>query len=98
MWLPDVARANGTVGTIASWFATQEFDSLSKIGKVDAPILMMHGAADNTVPIALGRQLYEAAPAGARWVEFPRGSHSGLDLEEPRQYTQAVRELIEQLH
>ena len=95
--LPDVASAAGTVGTIASWFSTQEFDSLAKIGKVDAPILMMHGAADNTVPIALGRRLYEAAPAGTRWVEFPLGSHSGLDRDAPQQYTQAVRDLIEQL-
>jgi pimeloyl-ACP methyl ester carboxylesterase len=96
--LPDVAKAVGPIGTIASWLATQEFDSLAKIGKVDAPILMMHGAADNTVPIELGRRLYEAAPAGTRWVEFPLGSHSGLDREAPQQYTQAVRELIEQLH
>jgi len=96
--LPDVAKAAGTIGTVASWFATQEFDSLAKIGKVDAPILMMHGAADTTVPIELGRQLYEAAPAGTRWVEFPLGSHSGLDREAPQQYKQAVRDLIEQLH
>ncbi len=95
--LPDIAKAVGPIGTIASWLATQEFDSLAKIGKVDAPILMMHGAADNTVPIELGRQLYEAAPAGTRWVEFPLGSHSGLDHEAPQQYTQAVHELIEQL-
>jgi hypothetical protein len=96
--LPDVARAAGTLGTVASWFATQEFDSLAKIGKVDAPILMMHGAADQTVPIELGRQLYEAAPARARWVEFPSGSHSGLDREAPQHYKQAVRDLIERLH
>ena len=96
--LPDVAKAAGTIGTVASWFATQEFDSLAKIGKVDAPILMMHGAADTTVPIELGRQLYEAAPAGTRWVEFPLGSHSGLDRDAPQQHTQAVRDLIDQLH
>jgi pimeloyl-ACP methyl ester carboxylesterase len=96
--LPDIAKAVGPIGTIASWLATQEFDSLAKIGKVDAPILMMHGAADNTVPIELGRQLYQAAPAGTRWVEFPLGSHSGLDSEAPQQYTRAVHELIEQLH
>ena len=96
--LPDVAKAAGTIGTVASWFATQEFDSLAKIGKVDAPILMMHGAADKTVPIELGRQLYDAAPAGTRWVEFPLGSHSGLDREAPQHYKQAVRDLIEQLH
>jgi len=95
--LPDVGRAAGTMGTIASWFVTDEFDSLSKIGKVDAPILMMHGTADKTVPIALGRRLYLAAPANARWVEFPGGSHSGLNREQPQPYRQAVRDFIQQL-
>ena len=96
--LPDVAKASGLLGTIASWFASQEFDSLSKIGRVDAPILMMHGGADNTVPIALGRRLYEAAPPGAIWVPFPEGSHSGLDEEDPQAYRLAVQELIQRLH
>ena len=96
--LPDVAKAIGVAGTIASWFASQEFDSVAKIGKVDAPILMMHGVADTTVPVELGRRLRDAAPAGTRWVEFPNGSHSGLDREAPEQYKQAVRGLIEQLN
>jgi hypothetical protein len=95
--LPDVAKAVGVSGTIASWFATQEFDSLSKIGRVDAPILMLHGAADTTVPIVLGQRLYEAAPKGTRWVEFPQGTHSGLDLEAPVPYQQAIRGLIQEL-
>ena len=95
--LPDVAKANGVVGTVASWFATQEFDSLSKIGRVDAPILMMHGASDATVPIALGHRLYEAAPPGTVWVSFPEGSHSGLDQDDPQAYRRAVQGLIQRL-
>ena len=97
--LPDIAKAAGVMGTIASWFSTQEFNSLEKIGKVDAPILMMHGTADRTVPIALGRSLYDAAPKGkgSRWVEFPGGSHAGLDRESPEFYRHTVHGFIEQL-
>ena len=95
--LPDVAKAVGVWGTIASWFATQEFDSLDKIGWVDAPILMLHGTADKTVPIALGRRLFDAAPKGTRWVEIEGGSHSGLHREAPALYQQALHTLIEQL-
>ena len=95
--LPDVARSAGVVGFIASWFATLEFDSAAKIGRVDAPILMLHGTADRTVPIDLGRRLRDAAPKGTRWVEFDGGSHSGLDLESPTQYEDAMRSLIAQL-
>jgi uncharacterized protein len=95
--LPDVAKTTGVFGTIASWFATQEFDSAGKIGRVDAPILMMHGSDDKTVPIVLGRRLFDAAPVGTQWVEFTGGSHSGLDRESPERYREAVRGLIARL-
>jgi uncharacterized protein len=95
--LPDVAKAVGVLGTIASWFATQEFDSASKIKAVDAPILMLHGSADKTVPVELGRRLFEAAPKGTRWVEFEGGTHSRLHSEVPVLYQQALRTLIDQL-
>jgi pimeloyl-ACP methyl ester carboxylesterase len=95
--LPDVAKSLGVLGTVVSWFATQAFDSVDKIPRIDAPILMMHGTADKTVPMALGKALYDAAPQGTRWVEFAGGSHSGLDRESPDLYRQSVRELIAQL-
>ena len=95
--LPDVAKAVGVIGTIASWFATQQFDSASKIKAVDAPILMLHGSADKTVPVELGRRLFDAAPKGTRWVEFAGGTHSRLHSEAPVLYQQALRTLINQL-
>ena len=95
--LPDVAKANGTLGSIAALFATQEFDSVDKIGRVDAPILMLHGTKDTTVPVELGRGLRDAAPKGTRWVEFPDGSHSDLDIEAREPYQQALRDLVAEL-
>ena len=94
---PDVAKSVGVLGWVASWFATQQFDSVDKIAGIDAPILMMHGTADKTVPFALGRALFEAAPAGTRWVPFEGGSHSGLDREQPDLYRDSVRQVIAQL-
>jgi hypothetical protein len=95
--LPDVARSAGFLGWVASWFATQEFDSIDKIAKIDAPILMMHGSADKTVPIALGQALFDAAPAGTRWVPFEGGSHSGIDREQPDLYRQSLRAFVARL-
>ena len=95
--LPDVAKAVGVIGTIASWFASQEFDSAEKIKAVDAPILMLHGSADKTVPVELGRRLRDAAPKGTRWVEFEGGTHSRLHSDVPVLYQQALRSLIVQL-
>lgn len=93
--LPDVAASAGIVGTLGSWITRQRFESVGKIGQVDAPILMMHGAADQTVPVALGRKLRDAArPGHVRWVEFPNGSHSRLYSDAPQQYREAVQSVI----
>jgi hypothetical protein len=39
------------------------FDSLTRIGAIRAPVLIMHGARDAIVPVAMGQALHAAAPA-----------------------------------
>jgi len=94
--LPDVAAAAGFWGQIGAALTTLEFDSQAKIARVDAPLLMMHGTADRTVPIELGRRLRDAAPPGVRWIEVPGGSHSMLHAEQPDLYRRAIPELLMQ--
>ncbi|MDP2007737.1 MAG: alpha/beta fold hydrolase [Rubrivivax sp.] len=95
--LPDVAAAAGFWGRVAGGLTTLEFDALARIGRIDAPLLMLHGTADNTVPVALGRRLRDAAPPGVRWVEVPGGSHSRLHSEAPETYRRAFTELLQSL-
>lgn len=90
--MPDVAAAAGFWGRVAAASTTLEFDSLARIGAIDAPLLMLHGSADRTVPPELGRRLRDAAPPGVRWVEFAGGSHSRLQSEFPERYQQTLRE------
>ncbi|MCV2353765.1 alpha/beta hydrolase [Paucibacter sp. B2R-40] len=93
--LPDVAAEAGMLGKIGAAITRLEFDSQSKIGRVDAPILMLHGSADQTVPVVLGRRLRDAAPkASTCWVEIEGGSHSRLHSEFPQAYRQALQALI----
>lgn len=91
--LPDVAAAAGFWGRVGAALTTLQFDSLAKIGRVDAPVLMLHGSADPTVAVELGRRLRDAAPPGVRWVEIPGGSHSWLHRDAPAVYQQAFRDL-----
>ena len=93
--LPDVAAAAGFWGRIAASATTLEFDSLSRIGRIDAPLLMLHGSADRTVPVELGRRLRDAAPAGVRWVEIAGGSHSRLHSDAPAVYQEALRSIVQ---
>ena len=92
--LPDVAAAAGFWGRVAGGLTTLEFDSLSRIGRIDAPLLMLHGSADTTVPVELGRRLRDAAPPGVRWVEVPGGSHSRLHSDAPETYRRAFTDLL----
>ena len=92
--LPDVAATAGFWGRVAAGLTTLQFNSLRLIGRVDAPILMLHGDADRTVPISLGRRLRDAAPPGVRWLEVPGGSHSQLHSQAPAVYRQALIDLM----
>ena len=46
----------------ASALVRDRFDSLTKIGQVKAPILVLHGERDRVVPLRFGRALFDAAP------------------------------------
>jgi fermentation-respiration switch protein FrsA (DUF1100 family) len=56
-----------------------QFRSDERIGKVTAPVLVLHGARDTVVPIAYGERLYALIGAPKKFVRFPEGHHSDLD-------------------
>lgn len=95
--MPDVAAEAGFWGRVLATLTTLQFDSLSRIARIDAPLLMLHGTADKTVPINLGRRLRDAAPPDVRWVEIAGGSHSRLHTEAPERYRQVFQELMQTL-
>jgi fermentation-respiration switch protein FrsA (DUF1100 family) len=58
---------------------TQRFDSSERIEKVKAPLLILHGTADNVVPHAMADELYERAGSrDKRIVKIEGGTHSGF--------------------
>ena len=95
--LRDVAAAAGFWGRIGAMLTTLRFDSREKIGRVDAPILMLHGEADRTVPIALGRALRDAAPGRVTWIEIAGGPHSRLHSFAPEVYRRSMRLVIDRI-
>jgi fermentation-respiration switch protein FrsA (DUF1100 family) len=55
------------------------FASDVRILRVTAPLLIMHGTADATVPIALGERLFGLAHEPKRFVRLVGGHHDDLD-------------------
>jgi uncharacterized protein len=57
-----------------------QFRSDERIGKVTAPVLILHGARDRAVPFAMGERLFEETKAPKHIVRFVEGDHEDLDM------------------
>ncbi|MBI3781331.1 MAG: alpha/beta hydrolase [candidate division NC10 bacterium] len=57
-----------------------QYDTLSKIGKVRAPVLIVHGEDDEIVPFRHGRRLFEAAPEPKEFYAVKGAHHNDLYL------------------
>jgi len=72
------------VGAQRYWFAPvrllmkDQFRSDLRIGKVTAPVLVLHGDRDTVVPFAFGERLYEMITAPKKFVRFPGAGHNDL--------------------
>jgi uncharacterized protein len=56
-----------------------QFRSDERIGKVTAPLLILHGVHDRTIPYAMGEHLFELANKPKHIVRFLEGGHEDLD-------------------
>jgi len=56
-----------------------QFRSDLRIGKVKAPLMIMHGVNDRVVPYAMGEQLFELANKPKHLARFLDGGHEDLD-------------------
>lgn len=75
--LAEVAGAHYPIFP-AAWLVRDRYDSVAKIGRVSAPVLVMHGERDNVVPIRFGRRLLAAANDPKEGVFLERAGHNDL--------------------
>lgn len=62
----------------AALMVRDKFDSLSRIGRVEAPILVLHGERDTVVPARMGHALLAAATAPKEGWFAPEAGHESL--------------------
>ncbi|HTH16575.1 MAG TPA: alpha/beta hydrolase [Magnetospirillum sp.] len=75
--LIDLAPALVPPG-LAESLMVDRYDNLSKIAKVQAPLLVLHGDQDGIVPVAMSRQLLEQAQTEKQGVFLAGGGHNDL--------------------
>lgn len=71
---------------------TDSFDRETIIGRIKAPLLIVHGDTDGVVPYDLSRRLFEAAPEPKRYITVAGAGHlaMGERLPETIAWTKAA--------
>jgi len=79
--LPAAARA--AYGPLTPTFLMRNrFDSLARVGDIDAPLMVMHASDDRIIPVAQGKQLFDAAREPKTFITMS-GDHNTLVSDLP---------------
>lgn len=73
------------------------FDCLDSVKKISAPLLAIHGESDRTIPIDLGRRLFESAPGPKEWLAVPGADHNDFPFVDARRYWQTIFRFLDRL-
>lgn len=72
-----------------------QFRSDERIGKLKAPLLVLHGAQDRVIPVSFGERLFALANEPKHFIRFARGEHENLDQHGA---LQAARDFLAKLN
>ncbi len=91
--VPDMARA--VYPFLPLWpFVRTRYDTLSKIGALRVPLLILHGERDEVVPFAQGRRVFEAAPEPKRFYAIRGAGHNDTYVVGGDAYWQALSDFM----
>ena len=76
--IADIAGARFRLVPV-HWLLRDPFRSDERIGRVNAPLLIMHGEKDPVISIHFGERLFALAHEPKQFVRFPDGGHENLD-------------------
>ncbi|WP_298266577.1 alpha/beta hydrolase [Geobacter sp.] len=68
------------------------YPNIGKMGRLTAPLLVIHGTLDRIIPLSHGRRLYDSAPGPKRFVPIAGGGHWDLRAVAGERYWEALRD------
>jgi hypothetical protein len=78
------------------WIAASRYPSIERVGELTLPKLFLHARADEVIPIAHGRRLYQAAAPPKRFVEL-QGTHGDAFDADSAAYFEAIGRFVSEL-
>ncbi len=74
---------------------TTKYDTLSKIARVDVPVMILHGDRDEIVPFSMSGELFDAVKGTKRFYSIEGAGHNDTYYVGGRAYFEALREFID---
>ena len=92
----EMAESSGSLLPIPIALALFEarYDSVSKIGRVESPVMILHGDRDDTVPYRMAEKLYGAASDPKTLYPIRGASHNDTVYVGGEAYLRALEEFI----
>ena len=78
-------------------FLRTSYESIAKVGSVEAPLLVRHGARDESVPLQAGRSLFEAAREPKQFHVIQGAGHNDTYLVGGEEYFRVLRQFLDRL-
>lgn len=76
-------------------FLSLKLDVIGLVGKVNMPVMVIHGEDDMTIPFDMGKRVYEAASDPKTFLPVTGGDHSDCYIVAGEAYWEAWREFVE---
>lgn len=98
--LPSASRAASKLFWFLpglSFLVSSQFDTISKLKKVTAPILVVQCTRDPVLPFEFGQQVYSAAPSPKHFLWIEGECHEESSLISPVKYRSALRQFLSSL-
>lgn len=77
----------------ADWLTSTEFNTISRVADIQAPIVIVHGTADRRIPYWMGRRVYNKAHEPKRFVSVSGAGHQEAFLHGSEETFGALQEL-----
>ena len=79
------------------FLVTTKYDTLSKIARVDAPVMVLHGDRDEIVPFSMSRELFDAVKGPKRIYTIEGAGHNDTYHVGGPAYFEALREFVDEV-
>ncbi len=76
-------------------FIRSRLDNIGRVGELKAPLMVIHGDRDETVPFRQGKEVFEAAPEPKEFYRVEGAGHNDTYVEGGEQYLRTLLEFCE---